>query len=509
MSGLDYTSRSAPYGVVKNTGGLNSTFSSLNVGDNESTDCLNIDYDKFGSIIKRSGYSTLNSVAFNSSATWNSLFWFELSSGTNYLIGTCGNKLAKMDGLDGTWDDITDTLTITAGNNNQWTWTSFLDTAIGTNGVDLPAQWTGTGNGTAASVPTGLTKAKFVENWNRFVFYANVTVSGTAHPTRIYYSDIDSVSSWNSASFRDMNKNDGQDITGIKKLGDRLVIYKERSIWIAQFTGDSDIPFVFTPTPSSVGCVSGYSIQEVENGHIFLSYDGYYYFDGVNSFKISDRITNTLSTSLEPSRFQYSASCYQRTKNRYWGSHAIAAGSTNSRVITWDSANNAFGLYKGHNASCFATVFTGGEERVYFGDYSGFVYRADTGSNDNPLGVATAIPAYYYTKWFNYDDLIDKKGVPIVTVYYQIANGTLTFSYSYDFDNGDQYSQTFSMSTSSALYGSAIYDTDTYASTGGAVVRRDLIGRGRVIRLKFENNNLSETMQVDGFGMLPHLETAN
>jgi len=508
MSGLDYTSRSFAFGVIRNTGGLNSTSSPLNVADNESTDCQNIDFNKFGSILKRNGYATLNSSAFNSGATWTSLFWFELSSGTNYLIGTCGNKFAKMDDLDGTWDDVTGAVTITAGNNNHFTWTSFLDTAIGTNGVDAPIKWTGSGNAAAADVPTGLTKAKFVETWNRYTFYANVTVSGTAHPTRIYYSNIDSVSTWTSTDFRDVNKNDGQDITGLKKLGDRLVIYKERSIWVAQFTGDSDIPFVFTPTPSHVGCVSGHSIQEVDNGHVFLSTDGYYYFDGWNVYKLSDRITTTLTTTLEPNRFANSVSCYQKTKNRYWGSHSIAAASTHARCVTWDSHNNAWSYYKGHNANCFAIVYVSGQERVYFGDYSGFVYRADTGTNDNPEGTATAINAYYYTKWFNFDDLIDKKGVPNSTIYYQIANSTLTFSYSYDFESADQYSQSFSMNTSASVYGTALYGTDTYAAAGGAVVRRDLIGRGRVIRLKFSNSNSGETMQIDGFGMMLHLETA-
>lgn len=508
MAGIDFQTRSVPAGLVKNNGGLNTTASALNVQDNESTDNQNIDYDKFGSLLKRSGYATLNSSAFNSGAAWNSLHWFEMSDETDYLIGTCGNKIAKMDSLDGTWDDITGALTITAGNDNRMTWTTFLDTALGTNNVNVPVQWTGSGNASAATVPTGLTKAKFITVFQGYVHYTHVTVSGTAHKSRTYWSAQNSISSFDSADFRDINRNDGQTVTGVKVLGDRQVFFKERSIWIEQFTGDADIPFVFTKTPSHVGCIDGYSIQEIDNGLIFLSDDGYYFFDGLNSTKISDRITYTLTTTLEPNRFANSPSCYQKSKNRYWGAHSLSAGSTHNRIITFDSYNNAWGYYKGHAANCFAIATVNGQERVYFGDYDGFVYRADTGTNDNPLGVATAIDAYYYTKWFNFDDLVNKKGIPEVVIYYQITNATHTFSYSWDFDGGDQYSLSIVANTSSSVYGTALYDEGRYASAGGAEVRKDLTGRGRVIRLKFANNSLSETMQIDGFGLLPHLETA-
>lgn len=506
MSGIDYTTRNVALGSVNQNGGLNSTASGLAVRENESTDCQNVDFDKFGSVVKRSGYSLLNAVAFNSGAAWNSLYWLELSSGINYLVGTCGNKIAKMDALDGTWDDITGALTVTAGNNNFTSWATFLDTALGTNGVNPPFQWTGSGNASAMTVPTGLTKAKFVVIFHNYTFLCNVTVSGTDHKSRVYWSNIDSISSWNDSQFRDVNKNDGQTITGVKVLGDKIYIFKDRSIWYGSFTGDSDFPFIFDRTPSTVGCDSGFSIQEAENGLIFHSYDGFYFFDGANSFKLSDRITNTLN-SFAKNRYQHMVSAYQRSKNRYIASFTLDGNTTHNRNITWDTFNNAFSYYRGVTANCFSIVNTNGEERIYFGDYAGYVYQADTGTNDNPEGVSTAISAYYYTKWFNFDDLCDQKGVPHVYIYYTISNSTLVFAYSYDFETGDQFTQTVRLSTSTALYGTAVYGVDTYAASGGAVVRRDLTGRGRTIRLKVSNSTLGETFRVDGFGILAYLET--
>lgn len=506
MAGQSYTTRSIPVSLRSNAGGLNSTGSPLSLKINESSDLQNVEFSQFGSIKKRKGYTQLNTVAFNSGATFVGLDWFELSTGTDFLVGVAGDKVAKMDNLDGTWDDITGGITITAGDNNHVDFATHVDTLLMTNGVDAPWQWTGTGNAAAMTVPTGLTVAKYVEVFSNYTFLGNVTVSGTAHPSRVYWSAIDSVSSWNSADFRDVSKNDGQVITGLQTLGETLVIFKERSIWIALFTGDADIPFTFTKTRSNVGCIAGGSVTPAENGIIFQSCDGFYFFDGQSSFKISDRVTTTID-GFNANRFTNSVATYSDEKNLYIASFTTSGNSEHNRNLTWDSFNNAWSLYNGIAANTFARVFTSGEERIYFGDYDGFVYRLFDGNNDNPSGVSTAIDAYYYTKWLDYDDLITQKATPEVKIYYQFTDGDLDFAYSFNFNSSDEFTQTFDMSVSGSTYGSGLYGTATYGATGGALVRRDLTGRGEVIRMKFANNKIDETFTVDGFGAFPHGET--
>lgn len=515
MAGSKYSSNSQPFSYRKLAGGLNSTSSPTSLEDNESSDLQNIDFDVTGQFHKRGGYTQLNTTAFNSGATFNGLYWFEKSDGTKYLLGTAGSKLGVATNLTQAatpFTDRTGALTFTAGNNNQQSFAIMLDTVLGTNGVDLPWQCVGSANAVViagiaggGTAPT-ITTAKYTEVFSNYAFLANVTSSGTYQGSRVCWSDIDSISSWQATSFRDVNKADGQVITGLKKLGPSLVIFKRHSIWVAQFTGDTDIPFVFSQTPSTVGAVSGYSIQEVQNGLVFLADDGFYYFDGNNSYKISQRIRATLET-FNMSRFPQCCSVYDNTNNRYISSFSISAASTHSKQMTWDSFNNAFSVLKGINANCFARVYNSGTEQIFFGDYSGFVYQMDNGSNDNPSGVATAIDAYYYTKWFDYGDMVSKKAVPQVSIYYEFANGTLTFAYSYDFETSDSYTQTFSMSAGASLYGTAIYDTGTYAGSGGTVSPRHLTGRGKVIRFKFANANLGEDMAIDGFACYPDAET--
>ena len=508
MAGITFTSPSTSIPDINFNGGLNSTSGPLSVQNNESSDLQNIDFNKFGSILKRNGYTALNTSAITNSPNSDGLWWFEYVSSGAYaskLINVADSKLWKMDDLDGTWDDITGSLTITA--DNFCDFENFLNEVYMTNNIDVPFKWNGTGNGSAMTIPSGLTKAKNVVQFNNYLFLGNVVVSSITHKSRFYWSNLKDTETWLATSFIEISKDDGQQIIKMYVLGDRLVMFKERSIYNIFFTGDNDIPFVVQKSNSHVGCVAPFSVQEVDNGLVFLSADGFYYYDGNNSYKISLNIQNTLS-GYNTTRFNQAVSLRQKGKNRYMCALPSSGQTNNDSVIVWDWELNAFSIYKDMAIASMVIVWVDAlSERLYFGDYSGFVYRMDTGSGDYPLNVQTAIDSYYYTNWKHYDDIINQKGVPNVVIYYQTSNSVLTFAYSYDFESSDTYSQTFSLATGTAVYGSAIWDTDIYAGAGGLQQRRDLDGRGRVVRFKFANSTLGETMQIDGIGYFAHLET--
>lgn len=582
---------SEPVGDINFNGGLNSAGGNLSLQDNESSDLQNVDFNFLGSVLKRNGYTALNTSALSGSPSSDGLWWYESNQSgtlTYYLISVAGGKLYYMTGFDGTWHDITGSVSITAG--NICSFVNFFNVVYITNGVDVPFQWTGSGNAstipaltlntytftvsgittsptvgatytnntvtftviatslagasgsiagtilaTGASVPTSsgtltktggtgdstiaftmfavdtnISKAKYVELYNNYLFFANVSVGSTTYPTRIYWSNLQDPTVFLTTSFIEVALNDGQQITGMKVLGDNLIIFKTRSIYVISFTGDPDIPFILQgggKTNSDVGCVAPFSIQIVTNGLMFLSFDGLYYFDGSNSTKVSDRINPTI-LGLNNTRLSQTRSMVQHNKHRYLFSVPSSSSNTNDTVITWDWYLNAFSIYTGINAASMCTTFSSGyQENLYFGDYAGFYYHMDNGSDDFPLNVRTAINAYYYTNWKDFQNIMDEKVVLHVVAYYQTNNAILTFAYSYDFNTSDTYSQTFSTATSASVYGTATYGVGVYAGTGGAQQRLDLDGRGRVIRFKFANANLGETFRIDGLGEFPNVET--
>jgi hypothetical protein len=506
-----YTSGSIADKQIGFNGGLNNTAGPLFVQDNQASDLLNVDFDAYGSILKRGGYTALNTSALAASPDIDGLHWFEYDASgttTRYIMAVAGTKAYKMDALDGTWDDITGAATITAGNHCDFE--NFLNEVYITNGNDVPLKWTGTGNVSAMTVPTGLTKAKYVRLYNNYLFLANVTVSATAHPSRIYWSNIKNTGTWVTTNFIDIAQNDGQEITGMKVLADRLIVFKTRSIYNVFFTGDADLPFILPgggKTGSAVGCVAPFSIQQVDNGLVFASFDGVYLFDGNNSQCISTNVSDTFS-GMNLIKMMNLRSLNYVTSSMYYLAFPDGAATENDSVLVWDYGNNAWSLYDGIAASAMTTIYVNGtDERPYFGDYAGFVYRMDTGLDDYPLNVQTAINAYYYTNWRTFGDIVNKKGIPHIYLYYAIKNATISLSYSWDFEDSDQYTQLVSTATSTDVYGTGVYGVAVYAGTGGGVGRRDLIGRGRTVRFKFANNTLSETFQIDGLGMYLHLET--
>lgn len=510
MAGTSYTSKSATINQATLNGGLNTTAGPFGLNDNESSDLQNIDFDKFGSILQRKGYTALNASAISNTPDSDGLHWFEFTSGASTVrkaIDIGDSKMFKMDDLDGTWDDITGGLTITAGNHTDFQ--NFLNEVYMTNGADAPWKWDGT---TAATmtVPAGLTTAKYVKEFNNYLFLANVTVSGTTHKSRLYYSNLKDTGTWTATDFIEIAKDDGEEITGIRVLGDRLVLFKERSIYVLFFTGDADVPFILPgggKTNSDVGCIAPFSIQLVDNGIVFLSSDGLYFFDGFNSFKISDKITTTIQ-GLNQTRLNQARSLNYHKKNMYMIAVPNGSATENDTVIVWNSFLRVFSKYDGVDASSMAIFsVSGDDERPYFGDYGGFVYRMDIGDNDFTANSKTAIDAFFWTNWKPVGDLISQKAVPEVVVYHTIEDSTLTFAWSFDFDESDANSIAFSMATSSDVYGTAVYGTGTYAKTGGNAKRLTLKGRGRVVRFKFANNAVDETFRIDGMGMFPHLET--
>jgi hypothetical protein len=621
MAGLfPYSFYSQPRTDSNFNGGLNSTSGPLSLKDTESASLQNIDFNKFGSILKRNGYEQLNltplgslsydssspvifndTVAtFNSSFTFNGstvtgspcdgLWWYEYFSAGSYasfLLNSTNGRMYSMPGLDGIWSDITDTATITAG--NFFSFTNFLNNVYMTNGNDSPLKWTGTGNiaklpalqansytftvdsitvaptvgatytnnsitytivgtslsGTSGSIAgtitatgsgapntfgtltktggTGdstinfslevlnanITSAKFVTQWNNYIFLANVTIGTTAYPTRIYWSNLQDDTTWSAVNWIEVSMLDGQKITGVYALADRLIVFKERSIYNMFYTGDVVLPFVVqTSNSPTVGCVAPYSIQEVENGIVFLSFDGFYYYDGNSAYKMSLQIQNTIN-GLNLTRLSQARSLKQRQKNRYMCSLPSSSTTQNDTVIVWDWVLNAFSVYEGVNSSAMKTVYVGGfEEQIYFADYKGYTYQMDTSStNDFPVGIPTAINAFYYTNWKTYGDAMLKKATPNVVIYYQSSNAVITFGYAYDFNLSSQYLYTFSLANGTAVYGTAIWDYATYAGAGGLNQRQDLNGRGRVVQFYFANSNMGETFQIDGMGEFVNVET--
>ena len=128
------------------------------------------------------------------------LYYYRTATQEN-AINVSNNGVFSMDNLDGTWNDITGTA-MNSAHGVFCDFATFNGKLLLTNNVDLPQLWTGTGTMSAMTVPTNLTKAKFIENFNNYVMLANCYVSGTSYQTRVYWSAIKDDTSWTVTDLR-------------------------------------------------------------------------------------------------------------------------------------------------------------------------------------------------------------------------------------------------------------------------------------------------------------------
>ena len=152
---------------------------------------------------------------------------------------------------------------------------------------------------------TGGLKAKYIERFQDRLIWAGID----GEPSKVVISgkapNHEKTDVSFGGNFIRIEPDAGDNITGIKTFKDKIIVFKERSVW--QVTLES-IPignfFVTQPTAvlvtGSVGCISPRSIVEVENDILFLSRNGIYTLGNESGF-IGDILrTNEISAKVRP-----------------------------------------------------------------------------------------------------------------------------------------------------------------------------------------------------------------
>ena len=132
---------------------------------------------------------------------------------------------------------------------------------------------------------------KFVEIFRSHAFYAGMSAS----PQELIFSvpfDEDNFSASDGAG---SIKVDGV-IVGIKVFRENLFVFCEDSIF--KITGSSLSDFAVVPVTRKIGCVDGFSIQEISGDIVYLAPDGLRTIAGTE--RIGDVELGTISKQIQP-----------------------------------------------------------------------------------------------------------------------------------------------------------------------------------------------------------------
>lgn len=112
----------------------------------------------------------------------------------------------------------------------------------------------------------------------------------TTNPSRVYYSDVGNMASWPGSNFFDVNPGDGQSVTGMVGLGDRLVIFKDRSTYVMLTQDGSASNWTLTKINDDIGCRSPNSIKVLNGLIYFISNRNIHRTDGLTFQDIGDPV---------------------------------------------------------------------------------------------------------------------------------------------------------------------------------------------------------------------------
>src|SRR6056300_182019 len=297
-------------------------------------------------------------------------------------------------------------------------------------------------------------------------------------------------------------------IVGIRGFRTDLFIFCENSIHKLININDSQTIAV-VPVAENVGCLSGYSIQEIGGDLVFLAPDGIRTVAG--TARIGDVELGTVSKAIQPilrevatniDNFQIT-SIVLREKSQYRLFYTnVNAVATGQKGIIGTLRQNGFewSETKGVEVTEIGSGFdTTGIEKYYHGNNSGYVFVHDSGNDFD----GSAILARYATPDYDYGDLGTLKTLHYLKVSIA-AEGLFTpeVQVKFDYNSGDvpQVSSNYSLGTvnPSSIFGSAVFGTNIFGASASPMLRTPLQGSGTSNNFTVISNDNKAPYRING-----------
>lgn len=525
--------------VLNPSRGLNLLVSDILVNDKEATNgSKNIEYAEGGVARKRPGYQSVGTGLVNPTKGIGR----HISETSSYPITSDGGTLKRY--ISGTWTALTGAVTVDT--QADISFTSLAEKTYAWDGTNGGVVW----DGTTLTRPGTMPRAKFSVTYKGWHVASGVDgqpyrvyMAPSAEPSRftdaIVPTDPDDVALNDAANVPgatifagaagpraiDINRNDGEEITGLGFFQDVLIVFKEQSIYQLYFNESNG--FVVERISSSYGCVAHGSIASVENDCYFLSENGVYVLGNEPNYYASIR-TNELSSRVKPLLQQIPAS--QRKKcsaiyfdDRYWLTAPVGTDNVNL-LIVYDRRFYAWMIWDNIYAN----------DMLIFRDDDGarhFYFTDDQAPNLNEFtwGVyndnGESINAVFRTRAFEGKAIDREKFWYVLHPIFRDATGEVAISYITE--NG---SEGRSVSINNAIlggmgldnvglgtFGWSVVDTFTdsdfgIGGTGGdtstitdssnLVYEIPILLDSRTCKVEFANNRVNETFVLLGWKML-------
>ena len=272
----------------------------------------------------------------------------------------------------------------------------------------------------------------FIEIWNGYVFMV------AKNSSRVYFSKAGYPNAVDSNDYRDLDANDGTVITGLKRIQDTLVVYKNSSIWNAY--GSDRNTFGFTRRVHEIGSSSNQGIVPVpgKNIHIFPSTDCFHSYNGIAESIVGIGVQKDYQ-ALNQSRLSAITGRPHKTRKLCLWLGSTGANSQNDQIIWYDYLQDKWGTRSITNtpANVIANLLdSGNREQFYIGGYNGYVWQGDSGGTDDGSAISLDVIDRAHPKTdFNNSEKV--KGFYSLFVWFSpVPGATISVSYAVDDPDG-------------------------------------------------------------------------
>ena len=321
----------------------------------------------------------------------------------------------------------------------------------------------------------------------------------------VYYSVYNSPDNFTGTGAGSVTISD--QIVGIKGFREDLIVFAENSIHKLININDSG-SIRIDPITENVGCLSGYSIQEIGGDLVFLAPDGIRTVAG--TARIGDVELGTVSKAIQPvivslarnidSFTINSLVIREKSQYRLFYTNTGQPNASQKGIIGTLRPNGfEWSETKGLEVTTVNSNFNqDGVEVYYHGDSNGYVYTHDTGNDFD----TNNIEAIYQTPDYDYGDLGTLKTLHYIKM--SIApegDVTPTLRVRYDYDSTDlpqPEDYTFNVDAPS-LFGGATFGSSLFGAGEQPLVRVALQGSGHSNSFRISTNNKVAPYIVNGF----------
>lgn len=323
--------------------------------------------------------------------------------------------------------------------------------------------------------------------------------------TDLYYSDINAPESWDPTNLIRVGNGDGFAIRAIAVYNDGIVICKEDG------DGDGKIFVLYMPDAMpdnwslqeldlSYGGISPTAITRFGTFLMVLNRNGVYDLSTVQMGVVtSDAISYPIEPNIKALSYAFLTNAVSVSyKNKLWISAPVSS-TTNNIIYQYDYVrgrnDTSFGSWSKFSNMSFKDLCVHDGE-LYSSDYLGYVYKLETGYNDN----AGAINSYYRTMHIH--GLEEHKENTKVWRYIYITvqlygDWNLNVSWRGNYSSADDGNIDINLDGGGPIWGTAIWGIDEWGlESNQKMVKIPIHVVSKSIQLKFSTNTADEYFKV-------------